>query len=258
MSESQAVDALERLGLSKYEARVFIALQKLGQGTARDVSQISDVPRSQVYGTAENLEARGLIEVQQSNPILYRPIEAEEAKSRLQASFVSDQETAFDYIETVRAKFGDGDEEREDIWTVHGREAIDGRVVRLLRDAKTSVLFAVRDEALLADDVETALIETANEGVEVTVLSQDEQARSRVADAGLTAIEPPAPMRYEERSGRALVVDGDTVLLSVLGEQMLPDAGQETAIWSADTGFAVILVQLIEGWLGSTDGTSAL
>jgi len=52
MNEGDAVDALKSLGLTTYEARTFVALQKLGAGTASEVADIADVPRSQVYGAA--------------------------------------------------------------------------------------------------------------------------------------------------------------------------------------------------------------
>ncbi|PSP27801.1 hypothetical protein BRC65_04050 [Halobacteriales archaeon QH_2_65_14] len=58
MNDSEAVDGLKRLGLTTYEARVFLGLQKLGSGTANEVSDVVDVPRSQVYGAAEDLETR--------------------------------------------------------------------------------------------------------------------------------------------------------------------------------------------------------
>ena len=55
--ETAARTALERLGLSTYEAGVFVALEKLGRGTAREIAEATDVPRSQVYGAAEHIAA---------------------------------------------------------------------------------------------------------------------------------------------------------------------------------------------------------
>jgi HTH-type transcriptional regulator, sugar sensing transcriptional regulator len=96
MNEDDAIDALESLGLSNYEAKVFVALQKLGTGTARDIHGVTDVPRSQVYGAAENLQQRGLVEVQQSKPLQYRPVSLNAAKSHLRDRFERRQERTFD------------------------------------------------------------------------------------------------------------------------------------------------------------------
>jgi sugar-specific transcriptional regulator TrmB len=55
--------ALQRLGLSEYEAETFVALQQIDSGSASDVAEVSNVPRSPVYGAADDLEDRGLLDV---------------------------------------------------------------------------------------------------------------------------------------------------------------------------------------------------
>jgi len=108
--QNEAVDAFEQLGLTSYEAKVFIALHRLGAGTARDVAEITDVPRSQVYSVAESLENRGLLEVQQSNPIRYRPVSVDEARDTLRTQFERERDRAFEYVETVKNEpTGEGD-----------------------------------------------------------------------------------------------------------------------------------------------------
>lgn len=65
---SAAVKQLKQFGLSTYAARTFVALVELGSGTARDVSQVSDVPRTRVYDAADELCEYGLVEVRQTSP----------------------------------------------------------------------------------------------------------------------------------------------------------------------------------------------
>lgn len=54
-----AIEQLEKLGVSTYAARTFLALVSLGTGTARDLSQVSDVPRTRVYDAIGELHGRG-------------------------------------------------------------------------------------------------------------------------------------------------------------------------------------------------------
>jgi len=63
-SRAVAVEQLTALGLSTYAARTFVALVSLGKGTAQDVSEIADVPRTRVYDAVEELRERGLVDVQ--------------------------------------------------------------------------------------------------------------------------------------------------------------------------------------------------
>ena len=244
--EGDAVESLKRLGLSEYESKVFIALQRLGVGTARDVYQHTDVPRSQVYGAAETLEDRGLVEVQQSKPMEYRPVTLEEARERLQERFVRETERAFDYLEKERARSPNQDEEREDFWTVKGEKNIDSRITSLLDEAEERVVFMTTDAEFVSDSLQDRLVELG-EVTEVYVISRDDDALARFRNTdGVSAVETPPKAEREDRGGRFVMVDSDTVLLTVIGEEGV----EETAVWSAETGFASVLAQITEGWLG--------
>ncbi len=239
--ENAAVDAFEGLGLTSYEAKVFIALHRLGAGTARDVAEITDVPRSQVYSVAESLEEHGLIEVQQSNPIRYRPVDIEEARNTLQRRFEREQDRAFEYVDAVRDEAA-GEESQEDIWTVRGRERVDDRAVDLLSEATEKIVFGTRLPELATDEIERTLAERAAAGVSVQVVSRTDAVRARFGDLeGVTTEVPPFYREDDQRSGRFIVVDDDGLLLSVID-----DDGRETAIWSSGTLFASVLIQLVE------------
>jgi len=239
--ENAAVDAFETLGLTSYEAKVFIALHRLGAGTARDVADVTDVPRSQVYSVAESLEERGLLEVQQSNPIRYRPVGVESARETLRDQFERERDRAFEYVETVKNE-PSGEETQEDIWTIRGRDRVDDRAVDLLSAAEERILFGTRLPELVTDSIERALADRAAAGVTVVVVSRTPAVHERFAEYDDIAVaQPPAHRTDDQRSGRIALVDDDSILLSVLGEE-----SDETAIWSSDSVFASVLIQLIE------------
>ncbi|QLG48021.1 TrmB family transcriptional regulator [Natrinema halophilum] len=239
--ENAAVDAFEGLGLTSYEAKVFIALHRLGAGTARDVADVTDVPRSQVYSVAESLEEHGLLEVQQSNPIRYRPVSVDEARETLRDRFEREQDRAFEYVDTVKDEPG-GEETQEDIWTVRGRDRIDDRIVDILSQAEERIVFGTRLPELITDSIERTLAKRAAAGVNVAVVSRVDGVRNRFEDVeGVSVDTPPAHRADEQRSGRIVVCDDDAILLSVLGTER-----SETAIWSSGSLFASVLIQLIE------------
>jgi sugar-specific transcriptional regulator TrmB len=246
MDEGDAIEALEDLGLSNYEAKVFVALQKLGTGTARDIHSVTDVPRSQVYGAAENLQERGLVEVQQSKPIQYRPVSLEAAETNLRNRFEQTREQAFDYLETARAEASE-EEQREDVWTIHGRDGVSSRVEQLVAEAESRVVLGVPDTSLLTAGIEERLVDRDDAGVAVVVVSDEQAVRERLPDVP-TVAPPEEPDEPEDaQPGRVLLVDDDTVLISVLGDE-------ETAIWSSQTGFAVVLGQFIDAHVGQLLG----
>lgn len=233
------IRALEDLGLPNYEAKVFVALQKLGTGTAKEISEVADVPRSQVYGTAETLEERGLIEIQQSTPKTYRPVALSEARQRLEERFEEHSDRAFSYLEAVKDDHPGRDEAQEGVWRLDGLASIESRTGELIDAAHDRVVIGVSEDVDFSQSVIDHLEGHADSDVQVIVLTEDAATVPSVRGATVEVI--PPSLRGSEQAGRLLIVDDDTVLLSVLD----PD-GTETAIWSARSGFARVLVPLVE------------
>lgn len=236
VEEAAAVESLERLGLSNYEARVFLALQALGVGTAREIHEVAGVPRSQVYGAADELVSRGLLERQQSTPKRYRPVSIPTAKELLTARLERERDRAFEFLEAVRAEQRPA-ETREDVWSLRGQEAVTERVIELAERAGDRVVFATRSADLAPAALLDVLADRATAGVDVTVMS-DDPALHETVSAAVNAVTPPHE-RPGALSGRMLLVDDNVVLVSVRSGEV------ETAIWSADTALADVLVQTI-------------
>jgi len=203
--EGDAVGSLKRLGLSEYESKVFIALQRLGVATARDVYRHTDVPRSQVYGAAETLEQRGLVEIQQSKPMEYRPVSLEEARELLRERFEEEQEMAFDYLERAREESPREDEEREDFWTVKGQSTIDSRIEEILSEADDRVVFITTHDELVNDETQDRLVELAGQ-VEVYVMSPRPTTSLGVVSRTAPGLSPSKRPRRSSATTRAGVL----------------------------------------------------
>jgi sugar-specific transcriptional regulator TrmB len=249
--EHEAVASLERLGLSNYAARVFVALQVLGSGTAKQVHDVADVPRSQVYGAAEELESLGLVELQQSTPKRYRPVGLGAARRRLAEELETEADRAFDYLEAARRRRTAG-ETRDDVWTVRGREPVNNRTVELAEQAGERVLFAAPNPDLVPPELVAVLAERADDGVSVRVVSESETVRNAFAEATASiAVSEPGEDPPADFTGRVLLVDRRVVLLSAVPPA---ENGEETAIWSADTAMADILSRVIQSGIESLIG----
>lgn len=249
MNEGDAVDALKSLGLTTYEARVFVALQKLGAGTASEVADIAEVPRSQVYGAAEDLEERGLVDVEQSNPTRYRPVGVEEARERLYRQLRSESDAAFDYLESVRSEYGADEEQSEAIWTVRGSANVAARAAQLVASAETRVMYGTDAVQRLGPSVRDALAEAVEAGATVTVVSESEDVLAVAREVGARAVAVDHKPTPDMGAERVVMADDDAVLVSVGG-----DDGSETAFWSRDTAFAAMLSSLLGEFVATVAG----
>lgn len=252
MDDEGAIEGLTRLGLTTYEARVFVALQKLGSGTASEVADVSEVPRSQVYGAAEGLEERGLVETRQSTPTVYRPTDPEVARTRLLDQLAETGTETFDYLEGVQRSAGDG-ERSEDIWLVHGAEAVASRAAELAGEADDRVVYGVDEPGMLDGATLDALRACGERGLVAVVASANEAVREAVE----TPVETHAvsdDQNPELRTGRVLLVDTDTILLSVFSTAASGEGVEEVAFWSQGSTFAAVLVEFAGGWLATPEG----
>lgn len=248
--DTEVLDALQRLGLATTEARVLIGLHQLGTATARDVSRVTDVSRPQVYSAVEGLEQRGLINSQQANPKQFHPVTPDETEALLTRMFEQDIELVADYLADVAEQRDDPTEEREDIWTVRGREAISERVIQLIEAATSRVVFGVQSEELLTSEITETLRERAASDVDILLISSAPAVRDQFSeDEDITMIEPGEHMSDRDHTGRMLLIDHETVLHSVLGAEELPGLKRETAYWSSGSGFASTLIAMMERFL---------
>lgn len=250
-NEATAVSALEDLGLTEYEARCYVALARVPQGTAKEVSQLSDVPRSRVYDTLERLHERGLVDVQESDPREYKAIPKEHALDLLRQSYqqsLDTADTALDQLETI-----EGSEERG-VWAVANAGHVNQRIVALLDDAHDHVHHVVADESVLTDAVLDRLSAASERGVTTVVEVPSEDVGERVAQAA-----PAAEVgvwddlaRTQEVAGKwpgqLVMADHRSILASGVEESDLPTMTEETAVWTRgrDHGFATWTRELLD------------
>jgi sugar-specific transcriptional regulator TrmB len=246
MSERDAIDGLRTLGLSNYEARVFVALQKLGGGTAQEVSQLSEVPRSQVYGAADDLADRGLVEVIEAAPKAYRPVSLSTARDLLTEHFERETARTFDELDSIRTTEADHSDGR-DVSVLRGRQPIDDRIASLIPSAEQTVVYVSPQAASTTTAIADALREAGTDGVSVTVVTADRSLDDQFATDPVTVFvmseDNPADF-----AGRALMVDDRTVLLAVDTEDEPVD---EEALWSGDSRIGRILAAFMRSGMES-------
>src|SRR5208337_453822 len=80
MSASRITESLRRIGLTSYESDAYLALLKSRELTAEEISKMTSVPITRVYGTLEQLMQKGFARIVESRPKKFQAISPEEAK----------------------------------------------------------------------------------------------------------------------------------------------------------------------------------
>ncbi|WP_306054956.1 TrmB family transcriptional regulator [Natronococcus wangiae] len=247
----EAVTSLSELGLTEYESRCFVALTKISRGTAKEISQVADIPRSRVYDTIERLERKGLVDIQQSDPREYRAIEIEAACQRIRENYdsrINSAENALQQIETPEST------EDEGVWSISQTEHVTDRIVMFLENAEESIHYLVATDDVVAEEIRDRLRSATDRGVEVVLEVPTDEDREAFAEAIPDASVAVASdlettnAVYSEWPAQLLLVDHEAVVAAAVKDGGLPDVIQETAIWTYghDHGFAVWIRELLD------------
>ena len=242
----EAVEVLRQLGLKEYEARCFVGLNRLDTGTAKKLSDLTEVPRTRVYDAIRVLEAQGLVEIQHSSPQQFRGVALEEATETLRDQYESRVERLHNALDMVEIVDEDDESSVQEVWAMTGQNAIENRTDQLIETATDEVVLVIGDESLLTDDLVGTLNEVGN-GVELVIgtltpsLQDEIQAATPAATtfvSGLEWLHGAHTTEDDTAIGRLLLVDRSTILVS----SIMPDSKEEQAIFGEGFGNGLVVI----------------
>lgn len=128
MQEYQRVSSLlGKLGLSEYESRGYVALVALGLGTANNVADIAQIPRTSAYKVMKSLEAKGFAISKPGRPRSFSPVEPSEVSARI----VADVRESFEKIGSVRNVLSERGVPQL-VYTIMGKERVLEKIGEML------------------------------------------------------------------------------------------------------------------------------
>jgi sugar-specific transcriptional regulator TrmB len=243
---TEAIEILQQLGLKEYEARCFVGLTRLDTGTAKKLSEITEVPRTRVYDAIRVLEAQGLVEIQHSSPQQFRAVPLEEATETLRDQYEARVQRLQGALDTIDVINEDDSAPVQQIWSMAGTDAIENRTGQLIERADDEIVLVLTDESLLTED----LVETLN-GVDADIdlvigtltepLQEKIQAAVPAATtfiSGLGWLQGADTTDTETTVGRLLLADRSTILVS----SFIPRTNQEQAIYGEGFGNGLVVI----------------
>jgi sugar-specific transcriptional regulator TrmB len=103
------VEKLQRVGLTEYEAKAYLALLSTHLSTAMKASGKSGVPRTKIYSVLEALERKGWVKIYSGVPLLFKAVEPlrvfEKAKEDYAEFLESVQTTLKEKVNDMKEKF---------------------------------------------------------------------------------------------------------------------------------------------------------
>lgn len=239
--EETAVSLLTQLSLSDYEARTYVGLLRLGRGSARQVSETVDVPRSRVYDAVEALHEMGLVDIRYGSPKEFIPISEETTLRKFSVKYEDLIEELGDVLEELTPTHTPS--EQLGVWTVTGSDNISRRSVEFVNHAAEHIVFFTNAD-LVTDDLAAALIEAEKRGIDVSV---DGIGSENDPVEGIEHLSPDASLDeqlspwVESHATRLLLVDDEVTLVSVR-QGPADGTNEEVAIWGRGNKNSLVVV----------------
>ena len=242
----EAIEVLQQLGLKEYEARCFVGLSQLETGTAKQLSEMTEVPRTRIYDAIRVLEAQGLVEIQHSSPQRFRAVPLDEATETLRDQYEARVQRLHDALDPVEIIDSDDDSVVQQVWSMTGRTAIENRTDQLISEATDEVVLVIGDESLLTPDLVDVLNQVGN-GVNLVIGALTKSIQDRIQDevpdattfiSGLEWLHGEEAMKDDTAIGRLVLVDRSTILVS----SIMPETKEEQAIFGDGFGNGLIVI----------------
>lgn len=237
---------LQKFGLQEYEARCFVGLSRLDTGTAKELSEVTDVPRTRIYDAVKSLEEAGLVEVHHSNPKRFRAVPIDEATEILRTTYESRISQLQDSLGRVDRAEVTEETPVQEVWSMSGRASVETRTNRLVGSATDEVVLVLGDGSLLSEGLVAAL-HGVDDDVDVVVGTPDESLRDGIQGtvpeattfiSGLEWLHGPGRSERDTEIGRLLLVDRSSILVSTL----VLETNAEHAIFGEGFGNGMIVI----------------
>jgi sugar-specific transcriptional regulator TrmB len=140
--EQQVLESLQALGLSQYEARVYVGLLRGGPQNGNELSKTTGVPSSKVYAILDRLVAGGVVQhAQRDGTTEYVCIPPEELIDRLAVRFNAPLEKLARLLPGLKTE-----QPAPEILTISNWAAIRDHARRVVREARRELYVSARRE----------------------------------------------------------------------------------------------------------------
>jgi sugar-specific transcriptional regulator TrmB len=132
------IESLKTMGLTEYEAKVYSALVLFDRTEVKQVYEYLNIPKPSVYQSLKKLTDKGLVQVVNAKPAIYRPIPPEIVIKHMTGIYQEAEKNALSLLEKLENKRMET-ENPDVIWTLFGKENVEHSIEEMMGKARKSM-----------------------------------------------------------------------------------------------------------------------
>lgn len=152
----QLISNLEKLGLTENEAKAYVGLVSLREATAREIHELTNVPRAKIYEILKVLAKKGFLEVRQGTPIYFRAVDPKQVISKIKDEFLDCTTEALNQLNELGYELP----KVSPVWCIQSEWGIRNRIREIIAGAKEElIIFSSSPEYLQEFEAELQKLE---------------------------------------------------------------------------------------------------
>jgi sugar-specific transcriptional regulator TrmB len=132
----QLINNLEKLGLTENEAKAYIGLVSLREATAREIHELTNVPRAKIYEILKVLAKKGFLEVKQGTPTYFRAVDPKYVIGKIKDEIIDCAIEALDQLNELSYELP----RTSPVWCIQSEWGIKNRIREILAGAKEELI----------------------------------------------------------------------------------------------------------------------
>jgi sugar-specific transcriptional regulator TrmB len=134
----KTISQLQKLGLTLYGAKTYVALVSTGPTTATVLADEAEVPRSKIYETLKRLEEEKWVIAERGRPITYTPRYPKEVIDEKRSSLYYDLDEVSNQLTMTYDRLME--QENPKVWLIRGYDNIISKSTEMIDRAKQEVM----------------------------------------------------------------------------------------------------------------------
>jgi sugar-specific transcriptional regulator TrmB len=132
----QLISNLEKLGLTENEAKAYVGLVSLREATAREIHELTNVPRAKVYELLKVLAKKGYLEVRQGTPTYFRAVDPKQVIGKIKDEFLDCASETLNQLNELSYELP----KSSPVWCIQSEWGIKNRIREILAGAKEELI----------------------------------------------------------------------------------------------------------------------
>jgi HTH-type transcriptional regulator, sugar sensing transcriptional regulator len=157
---------LEKLGLSDYEARAYVALVVKSHATADELAATSMLPRTSVYKALRTLEKKRYVTATVGRPTTYHPVAVEEIRART----LIELNEMFDKLASIKGMLSEKGTPQL-VYTIIDKKRVMAKIGDMIESAKRSIMVSSPAIAEIRGAHAQRFKDAVNRGVKIVMIT---------------------------------------------------------------------------------------